>query len=74
MGAVILGLAAYAWRLDSRTARYGAVEGTRSDAAACAGSAERALVLVTCNGRAYHPETRTVAVFVAPGAGVDGDS
>ena len=34
MGAVILGLAAYAWRLDSRTARYGAVEGTRSDAAA----------------------------------------
>ncbi|WP_273395313.1 class B sortase [Thermophilibacter mediterraneus] len=49
-------------------------DATRSDAAACAGSAERALVLVTCNGRAYHPETRTVAVFVAPGAGVDGDS
>ena len=30
-----------------------------------AASAERCLVLVTCNGRSYYPETRTVTVLVA---------
>lgn len=34
-------------------------------AGALASSATRALVLVTCNGRAFHPETRTVTVFVS---------
>lgn len=41
-------------------------------AGALASSATRALVLVTCNGRPFHPETRTVTVFVStparPGA------
>lgn len=36
-----------------------------ADAEKLIGSAERALVLVTCNGRAFKPTTRTVAVFVA---------
>lgn len=34
-------------------------------AGALASAATRALVLVTCNGRAFHPETRTVTVFVS---------
>ena len=34
-------------------------------AGALASSSIRALVLVTCNGRTYHPETRTVTVFVS---------
>ncbi|RGJ47619.1 class B sortase [Olsenella sp. TM06-36] len=37
-------------------------------AGALASSATRALVLVTCNGRAFHPETRTVTVFVSTSA------
>lgn len=37
----------------------------RAGAAELAAAAERALVLVTCNGRAFYPDTRTVAVFVA---------
>lgn len=36
------------------------------DAEAAIGTARRALVLVTCNGRPLHPRTRTVVVFVAP--------
>lgn len=31
------------------------------------GGAARVLVLVTCNGRAFHPDTRTVTVFVSQG-------
>ena len=43
---------------------------TNDAAGALASSATRALVLVTCNGRAFHPETRTVTVFVSTaGAG-----
>ena len=37
----------------------------RAGAAELAATAERALVLVTCNGRAFYPQTRTIAVFVA---------
>lgn len=47
-----------AWACDEANA-------ARADAAELAARAERALVLVTCNGRSFHPETRTVAVFVA---------
>lgn len=46
-----------AWACDEANA-------ARADAAELAARAERALVLVTCNGRSFHPETRTVAVFV----------
>ena len=37
----------------------------RAGADVLVATAERALVLVTCNGRAFYPDTRTVAVFVA---------
>lgn len=37
------------------------------DAAPLAGSATSALMLVTCNGRAWHPSTRTVTLLVASG-------
>ena len=53
------------WAVSDSSASNGA-------AGALASSATRALVLVTCNGRAFHPETRTVTVFVStsdtPGA------
>lgn len=38
---------------------------TNDAAGALASSATRALVLVTCNGRTFHPDTRTVTVFVS---------
>lgn len=37
----------------------------RPDATELIADAERVLVLVTCNGRAFYPDTRTVALFVA---------
>ena len=40
-------------------------DAVRSDAEPLVAQASRALVLVACNGRAFHPVTRTVAVFVA---------
>ena len=40
-------------------------DAVRSDARPLVTRASRALVLVTCNGRAFHPVTRTIAVFVA---------
>lgn len=40
-------------------------DAVRSDAEPLVAQASRVLVLVTCNGRAFHPVTRTVAVFVA---------
>ena len=38
---------------------------TASDASSAAASASRLLVLVTCDGSAFHPESRTVVLFVA---------
>lgn len=49
------------WAVSASSASNGA-------AGALASSATRALVLVTCNGRAFHPETRTVTVFVSTSA------
>lgn len=49
------------WAVSDSSASNGA-------AGALASSATRALVLVTCNGRAFHPETRTVTVFVSTSA------
>lgn len=46
------------WAVSDSSASNGA-------AGALASSATRALVLVTCNGRSFHPETRTVTVFVS---------
>lgn len=45
------------WAVASSNARA-------SDAEALAGRAKRALMLVTCNGRADHPTTRTLAIYV----------
>ena len=42
----------------------GEASAVREDAPELAATAERALVLVTCNGRAFYPDTRTVALFV----------
>ena len=52
------------WAVSDSSASNGA-------AGALASSATRALVLVTCNGRAFHPETRTVTVFVSTSATPD---
>ena len=49
------------WAVSDSSASNGASGGLAS-------SATRALVLVTCNGRAFHPETRTVTVFVSTSA------
>lgn len=43
----------------------GEASAVRAGADELVATAERALVLVTCNGRAFYPDTRTVAVFVA---------
>ena len=50
------------WCVDAASARS-------ADAETLAADAGRCLVLVTCNGRAYHPSTRTVAIFVSEGGG-----
>lgn len=39
---------------------------TAADSASLIEEARRALILVTCNGRAFYPETRTVVVYVSP--------
>lgn len=44
---------------------FGEADAVRAGASELAGQADRALVLVTCNGRAFYPRTRTVAIFVA---------
>lgn len=56
-----------AWAVTESTARAAGAEAISS-------SALRALVLVTCNGRAFSPATRTVAVFVSGEAPPDGAS
>lgn len=43
----------------------GEADAVRAGSPGLAARAERALLLVTCNGRALYPQTRTVAVFVA---------
>lgn len=45
----------------------GEADAVRPGAEGLVEGAERALVLVTCNGPAFYPDTRTVAVFVAGG-------
>ncbi|WP_130811844.1 hypothetical protein [Olsenella sp. Marseille-P4559] len=47
-----------AWACDNSTARAEGYQGLAS-------SATRTLVLVICNGRPFHPDTRTVTVLVA---------
>lgn len=47
-----------AWACENSTARAGDHEGLVE-------SAERVLVLVTCNGRPFYPDTRTVTVYVS---------